>query len=76
MKIHLNQSEVIDAITEYVSKAIPTENKSVLVTITAGRKGNGTTASIDIGESEVEEEVEVPTLTAVEDTDESIFNQA
>lgn len=73
MKIHLNQVEVIEAITEYVSKAVPTDNKNVLVTLIAGRKGNGTTASIDIGETA--DDVETPLLTAVEDTDPNIFSQ-
>ena len=78
MQINLNQKEVEIAIIDFISKSIPMDNKTIHVSLTTGRKGNGTTATINIDEDvptplHVAGEGSADELNLVEDG--SIFNQ-
>jgi len=53
LNISLNDSEIKDAIKQYVTKSgIDTFGKTVDITIKTGRRGNGTSAAISITENE------------------------
>ena len=51
MNITLNSNETNEAIISHISRqGITTDNKSIVVTFTAGRKGNGHRAEVEIND--------------------------
>lgn len=52
MKLHLKQDEIVAAIGIYLAEqGIRTSNKNISVTFTAGRKGSGLSAEVNIEDS-------------------------
>jgi len=78
-KIKLNNNEIKDAIADYIAKhGVDTEGKTLDIEVTAGRKGMGAYASVNVesssGDSPVQEELSMEdTATNDEEADEAIL---
>lgn len=61
MNINLNNSEIVQAITDYIATlGLNLKNKDVEVRLIAGRGSNGHSAQIDVKQSENIEEEDMP----------------
>lgn len=72
MRIEVDQSEIEEALANYImSQGIDVTGKSVDITMVAGRKPNGFSANIVIGE-----DIRTPETISTESTDKSVVEKS